>query len=109
MTGNSLQATALVHEAYLRLVGDGESMAWRNRRHFFGAAAEAMRRILIDVVRCRKRIKRGGDVSTSLEVWAQRGIVSAAVNPLTIRDSVCDLLSPRPSRRQLGLSQAFEG
>ena len=52
--GQTLQATALVHEAYLRLVGDDNNAAWDNRGHFFAAAAEAMRRILIDVARRKK-------------------------------------------------------
>lgn len=60
--GQTLQATALVHEAWLRLVGgNGEEPAWNNRRHFFGAAAEAMRRILVDAARRKGRLKRGGD------------------------------------------------
>jgi RNA polymerase sigma factor (TIGR02999 family) len=58
--GQSLQATALVHEAYLRLVGDGDEPRWHGRRHFFAAAAEAMRRILIDRARARGAEKRGG-------------------------------------------------
>lgn len=58
--GQTLQATALVHEAYLRLVGD-EDPRWENRAHFFGAAAEAMRRILIERARRRGRIRHGGD------------------------------------------------
>jgi len=56
--GQTLQATALVHEVYIRLVGDG-SQSWDGRRHFFAAAAEAMRRILIDNARRKKRLKRG--------------------------------------------------
>jgi RNA polymerase sigma factor (TIGR02999 family) len=56
--GQTLQATALVHEAYLRLVGDQH---FANRRHFFAAAAEAMRRILVDQARRKQRQKRGGD------------------------------------------------
>jgi RNA polymerase sigma factor (TIGR02999 family) len=60
MPGQTLQATALVHEVYVRLVGDGDTRTWENRRHFFAAAAEAMRRILIDRARDRKRLKRGG-------------------------------------------------
>lgn len=56
---HTLQATALVHEAYLRLVGPDEK-AWENRAHFYVAAAEAMRRILIDHARKRGRLKRGG-------------------------------------------------
>lgn len=57
--GQTLQATALVHEAYLRLVGK-EDARWEGRRHFFGAAAEAMRRILVDNARRKKRLKHGG-------------------------------------------------
>jgi RNA polymerase sigma factor (TIGR02999 family) len=57
--GQTLQATALVHEAYLRLVGADQPFA--NRGHFFAAAAEAMRRILIDRARARRSLKRGGD------------------------------------------------
>lgn len=58
--GHTLEATALVHEAYLRLVGTDPSKPWDGRGHFFAAAAEAMRRILIDRARDRKRLKRGG-------------------------------------------------
>ena len=58
--GQTLQATALVHEAYLRLVGPGEEPRWNSRGHFFGAAAEAMRRILINRARDKLRHKRGG-------------------------------------------------
>ncbi|MFQ5680324.1 MAG: sigma-70 family RNA polymerase sigma factor [Gemmatimonadota bacterium] len=57
---HTLQATALVHEAYLRLVGS-DAEGWENRAHFYVAAAEAMRRILIDHARKRGRLKRGGD------------------------------------------------
>ncbi len=58
--GQTLQATALVHEAYLRLTGRPAGPTWDGRRHFFAAAAEAMRRILIDRARDRRRQKRGG-------------------------------------------------
>jgi RNA polymerase sigma factor (sigma-70 family) len=72
--GQTLEATALVHEAYLRLVGSGEASAprasgeasapreqhWNNRGHFFAAAAEAMRRILVEQARRKRRLKRGG-------------------------------------------------
>jgi len=57
--GQTLQATALVHEAYLRLVGD-EPQSWENRGHFFAAAAEAMRRILVDNARRKEAVKHGG-------------------------------------------------
>jgi RNA polymerase sigma factor (TIGR02999 family) len=59
--GQTLQATALVHEAYLRLVGAHPDQKWDGRGHFFAAAAEAMRRILVDQARRRHRLKRGGD------------------------------------------------
>jgi RNA polymerase sigma factor (TIGR02999 family) len=58
--GQTLQATALVHEAYLRLVGTDDP-SWNSRGHFFAAAAEAMRRILVENARRKKRLKRGGD------------------------------------------------
>jgi RNA polymerase sigma factor (TIGR02999 family) len=58
--GQTLQATALVHEAYLRLVAGDVAQPWESRRHFFAAAAEAMRRILIDRARDKRRFKRGG-------------------------------------------------
>ena len=57
--GQTLQATALVHEAYIRLVGD-EPQGWDNRGHFFAAAAEAMRRILVDSARRKKSQRHGG-------------------------------------------------
>jgi RNA polymerase sigma factor (TIGR02999 family) len=59
--GQTLQPTALVHEAYLRLVDGPKAQHWNSRGHFFAAAAEAMRRILINRARARKRLKRGGD------------------------------------------------
>lgn len=63
-TGQTLQATALVHEAYLRLVGSGaEAQQWDNRRHFFVAAAESMRRILVENARRKRRIKHGGELA----------------------------------------------
>ena len=58
--GQTLQATALVHEAYLRLVGAEKAPYWDSRGHFFAAAAESMRRILIENARRKKRLKRGG-------------------------------------------------
>jgi RNA polymerase sigma factor (TIGR02999 family) len=60
--GQTLQPTALVHEAWLQLAGDG-SRSWQNRAHFFGAAADAMRRILIDQARRKSRLKHGGGQS----------------------------------------------
>jgi RNA polymerase sigma factor (TIGR02999 family) len=59
--GQTLQATALVHEAYLRLVDECQARDWNSRGHFFAAAAQAMRRILINRAREKRRLKRGGD------------------------------------------------
>lgn len=59
--GQTLQATALVHEAYLRLIGAEDSRKWHGRAHFYAAAAEAMRRILVENDRRRRRLKHGGE------------------------------------------------
>ncbi len=61
-TGHTMQTTDLVHEAYLRLV-DQRRVRWQNRSHFFGVAAQLMRRILVDHARRHKRVKRGGDTT----------------------------------------------
>lgn len=60
--GQSLQATALVHDAYVRLVDVEQSQRWNSRGHFFAAAAEAMRRILVENARSKQALKRGGDL-----------------------------------------------
>jgi RNA polymerase sigma factor (TIGR02999 family) len=59
--GQTLEATALVHEAYLRLVDGEQAQHWNSRRHFFAACAEAMRRILVESARRKQSLKRGGD------------------------------------------------
>jgi RNA polymerase sigma factor (TIGR02999 family) len=93
--GNTLQATALVHEAYLRLVEGGSSDHWSSRGHFFAAAAEAMRRILVDSARRRNAEKRGGEfarVELSEKIESPRPRVdlialSDALDELAIIDS----------------------
>jgi RNA polymerase sigma factor (TIGR02999 family) len=60
--GQTLQGTALVHEAYLRLVGDASDRQWNGRSHFFAAAAQAMRHILVQAARRKRRQKRGGGI-----------------------------------------------
>ena len=62
-SGQTLQATALVHEAWLRLVGNEPQRTWNSRGHFFGAAAEAMRRILVDRARQKARARHGGELT----------------------------------------------
>jgi RNA polymerase sigma factor (TIGR02999 family) len=69
--GQTLQATALVHEAYMRLVATDKEQQWDNRHHFFAAAAEAMRRILVEAARRKHRAKHGGDrvrISDGVEI-----------------------------------------
>jgi len=68
-SGHTLQPTALVHEAYLRLVGASESQQWDGRTHFFAAAAEAMRRILIEAARRKRRLKHGGELERVAIEW----------------------------------------
>jgi len=77
--GQTLQATALVHEAYIRLVGD-EPQSWENRGHFFAAAAEAMRRILVDNAR-RKRSLRGGGSQQRVELDDSIVVGEQAIHP----------------------------
>ncbi len=83
--GHTLQATALVHEAYLRLLPAGTdsnavaSVPWENRRHFFAAAAEAMRRILIDNARRKSRIKHGGEMQ-KLSIDSSNAVIDMQVD-----------------------------
>lgn len=79
--GQTLEATALVHEAYMRLVGTGDTHTWDSRGHFFAAAAEAMRRILIDHARRKRRPKHGGN-------WKRRSLEDV----LAVSQSPCDEL-----------------
>jgi RNA polymerase sigma factor (TIGR02999 family) len=83
--GQTLQATALVHEAYIRLVGL-EKQSWGSKGHFFMAAAEAMRRVLIDYARQKKSLKRGGDLER-----VPLDSVNAAQNVLPQYDDLIDL------------------
>lgn len=89
--GHTLQPTALVHEAFLRLV-DQSRVAWRGRAHFLGVAAEAMKRILVDHARARRRAKRGGK-------W-QRVVLDQAVVPAELVD--VDLLALHDALEKLG-------
>ena len=95
--GQTLQATAVVHEAYLRLVGQ-EDQQWQNSRHFFSAAAEAMRRILVERARHKARQKHGGDwqrvdldeINVATESNDETLLfVSDALEKLAVKDPVC--------------------
>ena len=90
--GHTLQATALVHEAYLRLVDGEKAEHWNSRGHFFAAAAEAMRRILINRARDRGALKRGGN-------WRQVDF-DAITDPLATTDA--DLLDLNEAIERLG-------
>lgn len=106
--GQTLQPTALLHEAWLRVAGDGMHR-WQNRAHFFGAAAEAMRRILIENARRKSRLKRGGDL---VRVDADQ-IELAATTPddkvLLINDALEQLQLQDPERAQVVLLKFFGG
>ena len=93
--GHTLDATALVHEAYLRLVGDQH---FDGRGHFFAAAAEAMRRILVNHARDRNRLKRGGG-RKRLDLDRLTGLAAATDDDLIGLDDALDRLANGPSRR----------
>jgi RNA polymerase sigma factor (TIGR02999 family) len=94
--GQTLQPTALVHEAYVRLLGSGETAAgeqrWEGRGHFFAAAAEAMRRILIDLARKKRSAKRGGD-RQRLDIDAVDLVVQATPDQLLAVNDALDKLA----------------
>lgn len=85
--GHTLQATALVHEAFLRLVGS-EAIDWEGRRHFYAAAAEAMRRVLIDHARRAKSLKRGGDQQRVTMGAAESSVEMDAEQVLALYDAM---------------------
>jgi len=106
--GQTLQPTALVHEAYLRLAG-GEKEQWQNRRHFFAAAAEAMRHILIDRARRRLRLRHGGNA----EKIGLDGLEIAAPAKdevlLQLNDALDELQSVSPERAEIVKLRFFGG
>jgi RNA polymerase sigma factor (TIGR02999 family) len=92
--GQTLQATALVHEAYLRLVDVDQPQHWDGRGHFFAAAAEAMRRILIDQARRKGRVKHGGDLKRiDLEEAAQLAGADSDADDLLELDAALERLA----------------
>lgn len=110
-SGNTLQATALVHEAYIRLVGPdgGSNSKWEDRGHFFAAAAEAMRRILIDKARSGNAIKRGGGLQrTTLDSASlQAGCLSEEV--LALDESLKKFAEEDPQKAELVKLRFFGG
>lgn len=89
--GHTLQATALVHEAYLRLVDHPQPQRWDSRNHFFAAASEAMRRILVEAARRKKRIKHGGEMQRELLVEEAIELTAPADELLAVHDALDEL------------------
>ena len=107
--GLTLDATALVHEAYLRLVG-AEQQQWDNRGHFFAAAAEAMRRILIDNARQRQSIKRGGKLERHELQESDAAIAGDDhENLLALDDALTKLMDDEPEMARLVELRYFAG
>jgi RNA polymerase sigma factor (TIGR02999 family) len=107
--GQTLQPTALVHEAYLRLVAPAKGQAWDSRGHFFAAAAEAMRRILIDNARRKQRRKRGGSAPRVQLDPAQLTYSSPAEDLLDLNDALDGLAAEDPQAAQFVKLRYFAG
>ena len=107
--GQTLQATALVHEAYLRLVGSNATTQWNGRGHFFAAAAEAMRRILVESARRRSRLKHGRELQ---RVDLNSGcLVSAApsLDLVALDEALTRLAETEPAKAELVKLRFFAG
>lgn len=108
--GQTLQATALVHEAYLRLVGkDNRGQDWNSRGHFFGAAAEAMRRILVENARRKKSLKRGGAFVRQDLNEAQLVANEPQEDVLALDEALNKLAEEDPPKAQLVKLRYFAG
>jgi RNA polymerase sigma factor (TIGR02999 family) len=109
--GQTLQATALVHEAYMRLVDTEKAQEWNSRGHFFGAAAEAMRRILVERARRKARIRHGGGLQQHPLEDDEPAIAaeSDALDLLALNDALDRLEAASPRRAQLVKLRYFAG
>lgn len=105
----TLQATALVHEAFLRLVGSNGGPKWDGRWHFFAAAAEAMRRILVDNARRRSRLKRGGQFQRNDLDAIELTLESPADDLLTLDEALHALAEKHPAKAELVKLRYFAG
>jgi RNA polymerase sigma factor (TIGR02999 family) len=105
--GQTLDATALVHEAYLRLAGPDDGQAWDNRRHFFAAAAEAMRRILVEKARHKKRLKHGGGLRRV--ALADRPLPPADEDVLALDEALGRLAAEDPQAARVAELRHFAG
>jgi RNA polymerase sigma factor (TIGR02999 family) len=106
--GHMLQPTALVHEAYLRLV-DQRQVDWRNRAHFFGVAAQVMRRILVDAARRRNATKRGDGVACVSIDEAVKKPAPAEISVLALDDALGRLETVDPDLARIVELRAFGG
>jgi RNA polymerase sigma factor (TIGR02999 family) len=109
--GQTLQATALVHEAYLRLVGssEGEPQQWNSRGHFFAAAAEAMRRILVENARRKGREKHGGEFNRVELIESDLVITIPDERLLAIDEALDRLANEDPQAAELVKLRVFAG
>jgi RNA polymerase sigma factor (TIGR02999 family) len=107
--GQTLQATALVHEAYLRLVEQEQAQQWDSRRHFFAAAAEAMRRILVEKARRKCRQKHGGDLARVDLEGAEVACRMPAEDLLALNEALAKLAAEDPLKARLVELRFFAG
>ena len=106
--GQTLEATALVHEAYLRLVGDQQE-CWDNRRHFFAAAAESMRRILIEQARRKGRVRHGGGCKR-IDLEEACSLVEPALEDVLVLDEALTRFAAlNPTRAEVVKLRFFAG
>lgn len=107
--GQTLEATALVHEAYVRLVASDEEQRWNHRGHFFAAAAEAMRRILVEQARRKQRIKHGGE-HQRVELDDERLVCSVSSDQiLALDEALVRFAQEDPAKAKLVTLRFFAG
>jgi RNA polymerase sigma factor (TIGR02999 family) len=107
--GQTLQATALVHEAYLRLVGGEEAQRWNSRGHFFAAAAEAMRRIVVENARRKRAEKHGGRFQRQDLDGIDIAVPAPSEDLLTLDEALTKLEAEDPVKAQLVKLRYFAG
>lgn len=107
-SGQTLQATALVHEAYVRLVDTEKSQHWNSRGHFFAAAAEAMRRIMVDNARRKRRPKHGGD-RKRIELDDVVSMTDPQDDILALDEALARLAAEEPAKAELVKLRYFAG
>ncbi|MHC4219035.1 MAG: sigma-70 family RNA polymerase sigma factor [Planctomycetota bacterium] len=106
--GSTLQPTALIHEAYLRLLGD-DKPGWNSRGHFFGAAAQAMRQILVDAARRKASLKRGGDRKRLDLDDVEPAVAAPSVNILALDEALQRLERDDPRKARIVMLRFFAG